>query len=118
MTLAERITALREKRGWNMSKLAKVSDIPQPTIWRLEKGQITQPKTGILQQLAQALEVSTDYLLREEDTMSFDELLRNDQMGQAVFRGYETLSPQGREQVSSFVNWLTDQEKKKDQSSE
>lgn len=113
MTLAEKITALREKRGWNMSKLAKISDIPQPTIWRLEKGFISEPRTRILQQLAEALGVSTDYLLREEDTMSFDELLRNDELGRAVFRGYETLNSQSREQVESFVRWLMEEEKKR-----
>ncbi|MFH1491167.1 MAG: helix-turn-helix transcriptional regulator [Pseudomonadota bacterium] len=113
MTLAEKITAIREKRGWNMSKLAKVSDIPQPTIWRLEKGIIAEPRTRILQQLAEALGVSTDYLLREEDTMSFDELLRNDELGQAVFRGYEALNAQNREQVESFVRWLMEEEKKR-----
>lgn len=119
MTLAEKIAALRKNRGWNMSRLAREADIPQPTIWRLENGVITQPKTGILQQLAEALGVSTDYLLREEDeSVSFDEMLRDDEMGQAIFRGYESLSAQGREQVSSFVNWLTDQEKKQDQSAE
>lgn len=114
MTLAEKVRRLRERRGWNMSDLSRATDIPQPTIWRIERGMIVQPKAGILQRLAQALEVSADYLLAEgEREVSFDEMLRRDPMGQAVFRGYEGLTPRGREQVRSFVDWLVEQEKKR-----
>ena len=115
MNIAEKVTRLRERKGWNMSDLARASDIPQPTIWRLEKGVISQPKASILQRLAQALEVSADYLLGKEENISFDELLRNDPVGQALFRSYEELNPQDREKVGSFVSWLR-QEAKKTQS--
>lgn len=115
MSLSEKITRLRQRKGWNMSDLARATDIPQPTIWRLEKGIILQPKAGILQRLAQALEVSTDYLLGEETASSFDELLRHDPLGQAIFRNYEALDPQAREQVRSFVNWLMEEKKKKEE---
>lgn len=63
--------------------------------------------------LPEALEVSADYLLGEEEGVSFDELLRHDQVGQAIFRSYEELTPQGREQVRSFVSWLIEEEKRR-----
>lgn len=114
MAIRERIKALREKRGWTQNHLAEVSGVPQPTIWRLERGLIRNPKSAVLQRLAQALEVTADYLLREEEqAVSFDEMLRHDPLGQAVFRGYEQLTLQGREQVRSFVDWLTEREKGK-----
>jgi len=114
MELTDRVKALRAKKGWTQNHLADVAGIAQPTIWRLEKGLIRNPKASVLQRLATALGVSADYLLREEDDeVSFDEILRHDQVGQAVFRGYERLTAQGREQVRSFVNWLTEEERTK-----
>jgi len=114
MSLSDRIKALRNKKGWTTNHLAKVSGVPQPTIWRLEKGLIRNPKTNVLQRLARGLEVSVDYLLREEGEpeTSFDEILRRDLVGQAIFRNYETLKARRREQLRSFVDWLVEEQKK------
>ncbi len=113
MALKDHVRRLRDSKGWTQNHLARVAGIPQPTIWRLEKGLIQNPKTNILQRLASALDVSTDYLLREEgEDAPFDEALRHDPVGQAIFRNYEVLSGRGREQASSFVSWLVEEEKK------
>ena len=75
---------------------------------------IKNPKSSLLQRLAQALGVSADYLLREDDApVCFDEILQHDMVGQAVFRGYEVLTEEGRQQVRSFVHWLMEEEKRK-----
>jgi transcriptional regulator with XRE-family HTH domain len=113
MPLNEHLRKIRERKGWTQNHLAVVSGIPQPSIWRLEKGLILNPKTGLLRKLAAALEVSMEYLLTEEDSLSFDEILRHDDVGQAVFRGYERLNDQGKEQLKSFVEWLNEEAKKK-----
>jgi transcriptional regulator with XRE-family HTH domain len=113
MPISDRLRMIRQKKGWTQNHLAEVSGIPQPSIWRLEKGLILNPKSGLLQRLAVALEVSMEDLLREEDGESFDAILRHDQVGQAVLRGYESLSDQGKQQLRSFVQWLTEEEKKK-----
>ena len=113
MPLSEHLRKIRERKGWTQNHLAVVSGVPQPSIWRLENGLILNPKTSLLRKIATALEVSMEYLLTEEDRPSFDEVLRDDPLGQAVFRGYESLGEKGREQLKSFVQWLTDEEKKK-----
>ncbi len=113
MPLSDHLRKIRERKGWTQNHLADVSGVPQPSIWRLEKGLILSPKSGLLRKLAAALEVSMDYLVTEDDSVSFDEILRHDQVGQAVFRGYESLTDQGKEQLKSFVQWLTEEEKKK-----
>ena len=113
MPLSDHLRKIRERKGWTQNHLAVVSGVPQPSIWRLENGLILNPKTGLLRKLAAALEVSMEYLLTEEDKPSFDEILSHDPMGQAVFRGYESLTDQGKEQLKSFVQWLTEEEKKK-----
>jgi len=115
MSISDRIRALREKKGWTQNHLADVSGVPQPTIWRLEKGRILNPKTNVLRQLAKGLDVTADYLLMDEDDKdlpSFDDVLRHDPVGQAIFRNYEVLSARGKETASSLVSWLVEREKK------
>jgi transcriptional regulator with XRE-family HTH domain len=117
MLLSEHLRQIRERKGWTQNHLAEVSGVPQPSIWRLEKGLILNPKTSLLRKLAEALGVTMDYLIREEEKPSFDEVLRDDEVGQAIFRGYEELDGQGRDQLKSFTDWLNEQRKKKSESS-
>ena len=116
MLLSEHLRQIRERKGWTQNHLAEVSGVPQPSIWRLEKGLILNPKTSLLRKLAEALGVTMDYLLREEEKPSFDEVLRDDEVGQSIFRGYEELDDQGRDQLKSFTDWLNEQRKKKSES--
>ena len=113
MPISAQLRRIRERKGWTQNHLAVVSGVPQPSIWRLENGLILNPKTSLLRKLAEALEVSMEYLLTEDESTSFDEILRHDEVGQAVFRGYEKLNDHGREQLKSFVEWLNEEAKKK-----
>ncbi len=116
MAISEQLRRIRERKGWTQNHLAVVSGVPQPSIWRLENGLILNPKTSLLRKLAEALEVSMEYLLTEDESRSFDEILRHDEVGQAIFRGYEELDDQGRDQLKSFTDWLNEQRKKKSES--
>jgi DNA-binding XRE family transcriptional regulator len=66
--LAERVTDLRQKLGWNQVTLARNSSITQATISRIENGKVTQPKMGQLQKLAETLGTTIDYLASDEDS--------------------------------------------------
>lgn len=66
MELSRKIVLQREKKGWSQSDLARAAGIPQPTVCRLESGDIEQPKIITLMRIARALEVSIDYLASEE----------------------------------------------------
>ncbi len=116
MAISEQLRRIRERKGWTQNHLAVISGVPQPSIWRLENGLILNPKTSLLRKLAEALEVSMEYLLTEDESRSFDEILRHDEVGQAIFRGYEELDDQGRDQLKSFTDWLNEQRKKKSES--
>ena len=76
MPLNEHLRKIRERKGWTQNHLAVISGVPQPSIWRIENGTILNPKTSLLKKLAEALEVSMDYLMTEENDPSFDEILR------------------------------------------
>lgn len=62
MELAKKLVVLRQKKGWNQIDLARAAGVPQPTVCRLESGDIQQPKMVTLMKIARALDVSTDYL--------------------------------------------------------
>ena len=41
------------------------------------------------------------------------EILRDDKVGKGIFRGYEDLDEQDRDQLKSFTDWLNEEAKKK-----
>ncbi len=69
MTLNERLTELRNKKGLSKRELSLHFGLEQSTYGKYELGQ-RQPSLEILQQLADFFEVSTDYLLGLTDNPS------------------------------------------------
>ena len=58
MLLSEHLRQIRERKGWTQNHLAEVSGVPQPSIWRLEKGLILNPKTSLLRKVSIRLRCS------------------------------------------------------------
>lgn len=111
MAIGDRIRALREEKRWTQNHLAKVAKVTQPTIWRLEKGGITNPKIDILKKIATALEVPVDVLTGGPGRpTSSDEDGAKDLMPEVVFRGFEKLSQPSRKQLVDFLKFLEQQE--------
>lgn len=113
-TLADRVRVKREERGLNQADLAKKSGITQATISRIESGEVTQPKSENLLKLAQALGVTVDFLVGKSDKMEFGDALKADEKAKVLFRGYERLTEDRRTQLQSFLEWLLEEEKKKE----
>ncbi|MEK4924146.1 helix-turn-helix transcriptional regulator [Cytobacillus sp. FSL R5-0569] len=66
MNIGERIVLLREKKGWKQKDLADKVNINVSVMNRIEKG--TRPLTDVeIINISNALEVSTDHLLKGED---------------------------------------------------
>ncbi len=55
--LGEQVRAMREERGWSQRKLAKLTDMTQPSIARFEAGGTT-PTLPILQRIANAFDTT------------------------------------------------------------
>jgi transcriptional regulator with XRE-family HTH domain len=104
--LGKKIQRLRDEKEWNQAMLAKRSGIMAATISRIEKGEIKNPGIKILKSLASALGVTIDYLVGLKDSVTFDDALKRDPDAQIVFRGYEKLKKEKREQVKRFVQFL------------
>ena len=65
MTLGMTLIRLRNERGWTQGKLAAISRVSQSHISKIENEEYADISARVVSQLAQALEVSTDYLCEE-----------------------------------------------------
>jgi len=63
--LADNVKQYRTKMGLSQDQLARKAGITYSTLTKLESGVNQNPKVKTLQQLAQALEVTLDDLIKE-----------------------------------------------------
>ena len=68
LTLGERLALIRKRRKLTQRQLAETIGCQQSDIHRLEAGLVSDPHTSRLVALAQALQVSTDWLVGLRDT--------------------------------------------------
>ena len=61
--LAKNLKRLREKRGLSQDRLAKLADVANNTIIKIEQGENINPRLDTLRKVAKALEVSVDELI-------------------------------------------------------
>jgi len=113
VSLAERVQVKRQEKRMTQAELAKKANITQATISRLESGEVTQLKSDKLRDLAAALGVSVDFLVGKKDRIEFEDALVNDERAKILFRGFEELSAEKRQQVLDYVRFLVSEEKKK-----
>lgn len=65
---AERLRSVRELRGWSQAELAQAARLQSTAVSHFETGS-RSPSFDNLKKLADALRVSTDYLLGRSDSM-------------------------------------------------
>src|SRR5713226_8778841 len=68
LTFGERLALIRKRRKMTQRQLAERIDCQQSDIHRLESGLVSDPHMSRLVALAQALQVSTDWLSGLRDT--------------------------------------------------
>lgn len=104
----ERLRAARDLRGWSQGVLAEKAGMPASSIAHFEAGS-RKPSFDTLRRLANALEVTTDYLLGRVDDPSLAEA------GDPLFRDVGKLTGRDRELAKDFLKMLADrtQAKKK-----
>ena len=69
MTFSEKISALRKQKGWSQEELAEKLMVTRQAVSKWESAQ-SMPDLDKLVQLSEALGVSTDYLLKNEQAQS------------------------------------------------
>lgn len=95
----ERLKKARETRGWNQSELGNQAGMPASSIAHFETG-TRKPSFDSLRRLANALAVTTDYLLGRVDTPDLA------QAGDPLFRDIGKLSGDDRELAKTFLEAL------------
>jgi transcriptional regulator with XRE-family HTH domain len=71
MTFGEKIIALRKQHKWSQDDLAKKIGTSAPIIGRYEREEI-KPSIDVASKIADALEVTLDYLLGKSEKMNLD----------------------------------------------
>ncbi|MBN6887774.1 transcriptional regulator with XRE-family HTH domain [Cytobacillus horneckiae] len=106
MKIGERIVLLRERKGWKQKDLADKVNINVSVMNRIEKG--TRPLTDIeIINISNALEVSTDHLLKGEDFHTKAKEILDDPDTQVAARDGNLSDDQAVE----LLEWLLEREK-------
>jgi transcriptional regulator with XRE-family HTH domain len=95
----ERLRAARDLRGYSQGALAERANTPPTSIAHFESGS-RKPSFDTLRRLANALEVTTDYLLGRVDQPELAEA------GDPLFRDVGKLSGRDRELAKDFLEML------------
>jgi len=94
----ERLKKARELRGWNQAELGDKAGMPASSMAHFETGR--KPSFESLRRLANALEITTDYLLGRVDSPDLA------QAGDPLFRDIGKLSGEDREIAKGFLDML------------
>jgi transcriptional regulator with XRE-family HTH domain len=101
-----RLKAARDLRGWNQAELAAKANMPPSSIAHFEAGS-RKPSFDTLKRLAEALEVTTDYLLGRVDEPSLAEA------GDPLYRDIGKLTGGDRDLAKDFLRMLADRSQAK-----
>lgn len=100
----ERLRAARELRKWSQDELAEKAGMPPSSIAHFESGS-RKPSFDTLRRLANALEVTTDYLLGRVEDPSLAEA------ADPLFRDVSKLTGNDRELAKDFLKMLAERNK-------
>ena len=107
-----RLREWRLKRGLTQEDLARKADVPTISVSHFETGH-RFPNAESLRRLADALGVSTDYLLGRARTPAGKDLEAFDPEITALFRRFQGMSEEAREQVKQLFDTVDAMDKKK-----
>lgn len=104
MTFGERLRQLRKEKGMTLDNVAESVNLTRPTIYRYEKGIITNVPIETITHLAQLFGVSRPYLMGWSDdrtmTMSEVSILEDNNM---FIQAYSMMTQEEREVLSDIL---------------
>lgn len=96
-SLGEKIKRHRQEKGYSLDKLAELTESSKSYIWELENRDTRKPSGEKLTRIAQALSVTTDYLL-DESANPDEKVVR-----EAFFRKFSKLDPDDKKRVEDMI---------------
>ena len=97
-TLGEKLRRHRQEKGYSLDKLAEITESSKSYLWELENRDTRKPSAEKLTRIAQALSVTTDYLL-DETAGPDDEVAK-----EAFFRKFRKLDPEDQKKIEQMVD--------------
>lgn len=97
-TLGEKLKKHRNDKGYSLDKLAEITDSSKSYLWELENRDARKPSAEKLTKIAQALGVTTDYLL--DDKATADEGV----LQEAFFRKFNQLEADDKEKIEQMID--------------
>ena len=97
-SLGEKIRHHRQEKGYSLDKLAELTESSKSYIWELKNRDTRKPSAEKLTRIAQALSVTTDYLLDEKATP--DEKV----LQEAFFRKFSKLEDEDKKKIEQMID--------------
>jgi transcriptional regulator with XRE-family HTH domain len=97
-TLGDKLRRHRQEKGYSLDKLAEITKSSKSYLWELETRKTRKPSAEKLTRIAQALDVTIDYLLDESATP--DEKV----MREALFRKFSKLDADDRKKIEQMID--------------
>ncbi|VAW18180.1 hypothetical protein MNBD_BACTEROID01-2856 [hydrothermal vent metagenome] len=97
MNIGLKITELRKQKGWSQTELAKKIDVSRVIIGRYERNEAA-PSIDVAKRMADAFEVSLDYLVGEGQNAAFDKKILN------RIQEIQSMSPDFRNQFLRIID--------------
>ena len=97
MNIGLKITELRKQKGWSQTDLARQIDVSRVIIGRYERNE-SAPSIDVAKRMADAFEVSLDFLVGEVQNAAFDKKILN------RIQEIQHMSPDFRNQFFSIID--------------
>ena len=97
-SLGGKIRHHRQEKGYSLDRLAELTNSSKSYIWELENRDTRKPSGEKLTKIAEALSVTTDYLLDDSAEPS-EEVIK-----EAFFRKLTKLDPEDRKKIEQLVD--------------
>ncbi|MDI3469905.1 MAG: hypothetical protein OJF62_001968 [Pseudolabrys sp.] len=97
-SLGEKIRKHRQEKGYSLDQLAELTDSSKSYVWELENRDTRKPSAEKLTRIAQALSVTTDYLL--DDSAAPNEGV----LKEAFFRKFNKLDPEDQRKIEQLID--------------
>jgi len=107
--LAEKIKKARKNKGLTLEQLANIVRSSKSYMWQLEADPNIKPSVQLIAKIAEALDVTVDYLVNQErEKMDLEE------EASVFFRGYRELDDTSRKIIQSQIETLKKLQKEKE----
>ena len=97
-SLRDKLRAHRQKLGYSLDELARLSGSSKSYLWELENRDTRKPSAEKLTRIAEVLGVTTGYLLDEKASMD------EPQLQEAFFRKYNRLEDDDKKRIQEMID--------------